>query len=71
MDTKTTMSELAARRVSYDKFYIFYAETGEAVTRIDANVYPIGSELSARYEHPRGIYLTESDVRRLKIEIEK
>ncbi len=39
-------------------------------TRLDENVYPIGSELSARYEHPNGIVLTVADAKMLNIKIE-
>jgi len=43
---------------------------GEAVTRIDANVYPVGSQLSARYEHPDGIVLTAADAKSIGLTIE-
>jgi hypothetical protein len=46
---------------------ILYRESGECVTRIDANVYPIGANLSTRYEHPRGIILTVADAEKLGI----
>jgi len=46
---------------------ILFRENGESVTRIDANVYPIGADLSARYEHPRGIILTVADAEKLGI----
>lgn len=45
-------------------------ETGEAVTNVDANVYPVGSALSARYEHAAGIVLTVADAEKLGLEIE-
>lgn len=45
-------------------------ESGEMVTRIDANVYPVGSNCSARYEHPEGIVLTVEDAEKLGIEVE-
>lgn len=45
--------------------------SGEAATRLDASVYPIGSDTSARYEHPDGIVLTASDAAKLGIEIEE
>ncbi len=45
-------------------------ESGEPVTRIDANVYPIDSSLSTRYEHPNGIVLTIADAEKLGIEVE-
>ena len=45
---------------------IFY-DDGRRVTRIDANVYPVGSSLSARYEHPEGITLSIADARKLGI----
>lgn len=47
-----------------------FHSSGEAATRIDANVYPVGSDLSARYEHPDGIVLTSEDAKRLGIEID-
>jgi len=50
---------------------ILHAGTGEAVTRLDANVYPVGSNLSARYEHPRGIVLSRADADALGIYIER
>jgi hypothetical protein len=35
-----------------------------------SSVYPIGSALSARYEHPEGIILTPHDAEALGIEIQ-
>jgi hypothetical protein len=49
---------------------IMDSETGEAVTRLDADVYPIGSDLSARYEHPDGIVLAVADAETVGVEIE-
>jgi hypothetical protein len=49
---------------------VLYATDGSAVTRIDANVYPVGSDLSARYEHPEGIVLTLADAQSLGIAAE-
>jgi len=49
---------------------LLHTSTGEAVTRLDADVYPVGSSLSARYEHPQGIVLTRADAMRVGIEIE-
>ena len=46
---------------------ILYMADGVAVTRLDANVYPVGSDLSARYEHAEGITLTIDDARSLGI----
>ena len=43
---------------------------GSAATRLDASVYPVGSDVSARYEHPAGIVLTRADADRLGLEIE-
>jgi len=36
---------------------VLYVTDGLPVTRIDANVYPVDSKASARYEHPEGIVL--------------
>lgn len=49
---------------------ILYVTDGEPVTRIDADVYPVGSELSARYEHADGIVLTVADAESIGIEAE-
>jgi len=46
---------------------ILYVSDGMAVTRIDGDVYPVGSDLSARYEHVRGIVLSVSDAKSLGI----
>jgi hypothetical protein len=43
---------------------------GDIVTRIDADVYPVDSKLSARQEHPDGITLTRSDAAKLGVVIE-
>lgn len=47
-----------------------FNDDGSVATRIDANVYPIGSDTSARYEHPEGIRLTIQDARMAGIEEE-
>lgn len=57
-------------RINDDGNAIILHESGEMVTRIDANVYPVGSDLSARYEHPEGIVLTIADAEKLGIEVE-
>lgn len=49
---------------------VLYAEDGLPVRRLGANVYPVGSNLSARYEHTDGIVLNRADADRLGIEIE-
>jgi hypothetical protein len=43
---------------------------GAAVTRIDANIYPVGSSLSARYEHPAGIVITVADAQQIGLSLE-
>lgn len=50
---------------------ILHVEDGYPATRLDATVYPIGSEVSAKYEHPQGIELSVADAQKLGIEIEK
>jgi len=50
---------------------VLYVKDGSQATRLDASVYPVGSELSARYEHPEGIILTPHDAEKLGIEIEE
>jgi hypothetical protein len=46
---------------------VLFHSDGSRVTKLDANVYPVGSSLSVRYEHPGGIELTLSDARKLGI----
>lgn len=48
-----------------------FHEDGSVATRLDANVYPVGSKVSARYEHPQGITLTRADAQKLGIELER
>ena len=43
---------------------------GSIVTRIDADVQPVDSNLPARDEHPDGITLTRSDAAKLKVILE-
>lgn len=47
-----------------------FHDSGESATRLDANVYPVGSSLSAKYEHPEGIVITKDDAAKLGIEID-
>jgi len=46
---------------------ILDTETGENITRFDANVYPVNSDTSVMYEHPEGIVLTVDDAESLGI----
>lgn len=57
-------------RINEDGNVLVLHLDGVAATRLDANVYPIGSDLSARYEHAAGIVLSRNDAERLGIEIE-
>jgi hypothetical protein len=45
-------------------------EGGEPLTRLDADVYPVGSPVSARHEHPGGIALSVADAVRAGVEVE-
>lgn len=49
---------------------VIFENDGTATTRIDENVYPVGSDYSARYEHPEGIILTVSDAKKIGIKEE-
>lgn len=59
-----------ARKRDDGNYDIFHWDTGEAVTRMDENVCPVGSDLGVRYNHPEGIALTFADVKKLQIPIE-
>lgn len=43
---------------------------GSVATRIDANVYPLGSHLCAKWEHPAGIALTMDDCAAIGLHID-
>jgi hypothetical protein len=64
------MKNLFYRKNDEGNAVVLNVVDGSAVTRIDANVYPVGSELSARYEHPEGIVLTVADAKKIGIEEE-
>jgi len=49
---------------------VFHAEDGSIAIRLDANVYPLDSWVSAKHEHPEGIVLLREDAARLGIEVE-
>lgn len=49
---------------------VLNCEDGSAVTKIDADVYPVGSAFSTRYEHAEGIVLTVSDAESIGIQAE-
>jgi len=72
-DADKTWSEMyAIKSVKIEGgFDVLYIATGEPVTRIDYNrakrVYPIGSEVSAAYEHADGIILDMDGCERLDI----
>lgn len=70
MTYKDDFDEIFGRINDNGNVALFYAEEGEAVTELDESVYPVGSNQSARYEHPEGIVLEIDDARKLGIEIE-
>jgi hypothetical protein len=61
-----------ARRVHTNRVRVLH-DDGTVVTRIDSatNIYPQGSPLSAAYEHPNGITITDEEARKLGLEIEE
>lgn len=50
-----------------------YKLDGVAVTRLEGDdvpiIWPIGSDLSASYEDPEGLFITEEDAQRLGIDV--
>jgi hypothetical protein len=61
------MNQYFYRKNDYGDAVILRASDGSAATRINANVYPVMSGLSARYEHPGGIVLTIADAEKIGI----
>jgi hypothetical protein len=49
-----------------------FHESGEAATRMDHNIYAIGSDgsKSVRYEHPEGIVISRADAEKIGLEID-
>ncbi|HAT1642375.1 TPA: hypothetical protein I8Y18_003537 [Raoultella ornithinolytica] len=66
----TSISEVFGRINAEGNVDILYVEDGFPVTRLDANVYPVNSDLSVRYDHPEGITLTLKDARNIGVDIE-
>ncbi|HCT5330797.1 TPA: hypothetical protein OT047_003496 [Klebsiella pneumoniae] len=64
------LSEVFGRVNSDGNVDLLDIETGEAVTRLDANLYPVNSQLSTRYEHARGIIITREDADKVGIDVE-
>ena len=64
--------EFFARERKDGDFDIIDTDGGDAITVIHfgPTVWPVGSDLSAGYEHPKGIVLDENDVKKLGLEIE-
>ncbi len=65
----TTTNEMFYRVNENGNAAVFH-DSGEAVTKIDANVYPVDSDLSARYEDASGIVLTVADAEKIGIKAE-
>lgn len=71
MSTYTDMHGEFFGRINADgNVDVLHVADGAAATRLDASVYPVGSDVSARYEHASGIVLTRADADKLGIEIE-
>ncbi|EFB1900790.1 hypothetical protein Q6848_003964 [Escherichia coli] len=65
-----SISESFGRINSEGNVDILYADSGESVTRLDADVFPVSSESGARNDHHEGRKITLADARRIGIEIE-
>ncbi|NIU96638.1 MAG: hypothetical protein GWN57_10190 [Nitrospinaceae bacterium] len=67
---KTNVDEIFGRKNHAGNIELFHA-SGERVTRLDSDlypaIYPVQSSLSAHYEHPGGIIITQNDANRLNI----
>ena len=63
-------TKIFARNRDDGNFDILETEDGDRITRLDLNEYPVGSQLSSRYEHPAGIIFTLEQVLKNSIEIE-
>ncbi len=66
----TTNNEIFGRITDDGDIAVLYVEDGVAVTSLDENIYPVGSELSVRYEHPEGIVISVADAESIGLKIE-
>ncbi|HCZ9102097.1 TPA: hypothetical protein O4G09_005229 [Klebsiella michiganensis] len=66
----TSISEVFGRINAEGNVDILYVGDGSLVTRLDADAYPVNSDLSVRYDHAEGIVLTQEDARNIGIDIE-
>lgn len=57
-------------RINTDGNAVILNNDGTAVTRLNEGVYPVGSDVSAMYEHPEGVVLTVENAKSLNIEPE-
>lgn len=64
------LNEVFGRTNEAGDVELFEITDGDRATRLNADVYPVGSQLSTRYEHAEGITITRDDAERLGIEIE-
>lgn len=68
MTTSTT--DVFGRLNSMGNVDILFVDDGYPVTCLDADVFPVNSDLGARYDHAEGITITLADAKRLGIDIE-
>ncbi|WP_154974937.1 hypothetical protein [Klebsiella grimontii] len=66
----TSISEVFGRINAEGNVDILFVEDGYPVTLLDADAYPVNSDLSVRYDHSEGITLTLEDARNIGIDIE-
>ena len=73
-DGDNVFARPAGRVDGVDAFIVLHAEDGDLVTRMERydgrSIWPLGSDLGTRYEHPEGIYLTREQCDELGIPIE-
>jgi hypothetical protein len=56
-------------RVTEDGHVAVFNEDGSVATRIDARVWPLGSDLSGAYEHPQGITISRAEADKINLPI--
>ncbi len=69
MDYSDSFGEFFGRLGEDGNVAVLRVEDCLPATRLDASVYPVGSQLSARHEHAEGIVLTFADAKRLGIKV--
>lgn len=70
---KNQGDEIFGRKNDNGNIDVLYAHDGERVTQFDEDlplVYPVGSDLSAFYEHANGVEISQEDAKKIGLDVD-